>query len=217
MLILASQSPRRRELLSRLPYLFSCRAADLDETALLEQISQKEGRRLHPEEEVLLLAKAKAETVQAELSADERAQALILGSDTLVAVNEKVYGKPTNTAEAANFLRELSGREHSVYTAVTLLSPDGQHQSFVSRSRVRFYPYDACFERQMQRYIASGAPLDKAGAYGIQDPGACFIEGINGDYFTIVGLPLARLARLLDQVERDPAWGGLLTLRPEND
>lgn len=118
---------------------------------------------------------------------------IVLGSDTIVVLDGQIMGKPKDAEDAARMLRGLSGRTHHVYTGVALLSAKRQ-DVFYSVTEVEFYPLT---EEEIQNYIATGEPMDKAGAYGIQGRGAVLVKGIRGDYFTVVGLPVAETARHL--------------------
>ncbi len=180
MLILASKSPRRRELMKLITEDFICKAADVDE-ALPDGIS--------PEDAVLYLSKIKALPFKSE-------EDTIVGADTVVAVDNRILGKPANADEAREMLRLLSGREHSVFTGVTVIKSE-KIQSFYSETRVRFYPLS---ESDIERYLATGEPFDKAGAYGIQGFGALLVEEIHGDYFNVVGLPVSKLNSLLNNI-----------------
>ena len=177
MLILASQSPRRRELMKLITEDFICKTADVDET-LPDGIS--------PAEAVLELSRIKALPFKNEGDT-------VIGADTVVAVDNKILGKPANADAARDMLRMLSGKEHSVFTGVTVIEGE-TIQSFYSETKVRFYPLS---ESDIERYIATGEPFDKAGAYGIQGYGALLVEEIHGDYFNVVGLPVSKLNNLL--------------------
>ena len=173
MLILASKSPRRKELLGLITTDFIIKAADADET-LPEGIS--------PEKAVLHLSKIKAQAVNN--GADT-----IIGADTIVVLDGEILGKPADDKEAFSMLTRLSGREHSVFTGVTILSPNAE-RSFYRETKVRFCSLS---EAEIRDYINTGECRDKAGAYGIQGFGSRFVEGISGDYFNVVGLPVSAL------------------------
>ena len=177
MLILASQSPRRRELLQYITKDFKAVSSDVDET-LPDGIA--------PQEAVLYLSKIKAAPFRNETDT-------VIGADTVVAIDGNILGKPQNTQNAAQMLRLLSGREHSVFTGVTLMKGD-KELSFYVETKVTFFPLS---EDEIGRYIATGEPMDKAGAYGIQGYGSLLVEKINGDYFNVVGLPVSKLNQLL--------------------
>jgi septum formation protein len=179
-LVLASASPRRLQLLEMLGLHFTVRPADVDETY---------GRREEPGAHAERLAREKALAV-ARLEPD----AVVVGSDTVVAVADVVLGKPRSEAEAVEMLLRLQGREHEVATGIAVAHGD-RIVSGVERVRVRFRAFD---ERVAREYVATGEPMDKAGAYGIQGHGATLVERIEGDYFAVMGLPIARLMRLLE-------------------
>ena len=182
-LVLGSQSPRRRELLRQLGLDFTVRAADLDESKYETD---------DPEQTVRATCAAKARAVAAVSEPGE----LILTSDTIVVLDGRIMGKPHSPAEAEAMLTALSGRTHRVYTAFTLLPVGGEAQTECAHTEVRFRPLSPA---EIRAYGASGEPMDKAGAYGIQGLGAVLVEGITGDYFTVMGLPLCRVAlRLRD-------------------
>ena len=181
-IVLASQSPRRRELLSLIGIPHEVRPADLDESLLPGE---------SPTEHAERLARSKAETI----AARERG-AVVIGSDTIVVLDGDVLGKPRDAAEAAAMLRRLSGRTHTVHTAVAV-ARDGRIVSGVESVEVTFRPLN---DAQIEAYIATGEPMDKAGAYGIQGYGAVMVERVHGDYFAVMGLALGRLVNLLEAV-----------------
>ncbi len=193
--LLASASPRRRHLLEILGLPFSVMTASVSEDVETEWT---------PAEIVQNLAIRKAASV-----ADEYPDALVLGADTLVVVGDEILGKPVNESEAVRMLEMLSARTHQVFTGLALVSRASD------RSTVGHEVTDVTFAEldpaQIRAYVASGSPMDKAGAYGIQeDLGATFVSGIRGDYYTVVGLPLHRLYKMLtsefgDLMELDPA------------
>lgn len=180
-LILASSSPRRRELLGTLGISFTVRTSEVDET-------YKAG--MKPEEIVQELALRKARAV-----AKQCGTGLVLGSDTIVVLDGNVLGKPTDEAEAFKMLSALQGREHTVYSGVALIDAATERIEVSYRStRVVMRELS---EAEIRNYIATKEPMDKAGAYAIQGIGATLVEEIIGDYFTVVGLPLSLTARLL--------------------
>ncbi len=186
-IILASRSPRRAALLRQIGLEFDCVASDVDETV---------DDALAPEEHVLKLSYEKASVVAGAVD-----DGIVVGADTVVVLDGRTLGKPTNGAEAKQMLRTLSGREHKVYTGFTLIEKPSQKA--VSEFEVTSVKFRTLEEDEIDKYIASGSPLDKAGAYGIQDDfGAVFVERICGCYYTVVGFPLTRfytaLKRLLD-------------------
>jgi septum formation protein len=136
------------------------------------------------------LAREKAAVVAA-----AHPDALVIGSDTIVIVDHDVLGKPRDSDEAVRMLQRLSGREHEVFTAVAV-AVDGRLFSELERVRVRFRPLD---RNECLAYVATGEPMDKAGAYGIQGYGSALVESISGDYFAVMGLPVVRTLRLLER------------------
>ena len=180
-LILASASPRRRELLEQLGLSFSvCPAAG--EPAVSG---------LSPEETVRVIALAKAEEVAARSSSDD----LILAADTLVYLDGDPLGKPEDPDAAAAMLRRLSGREHFVCTGVALIRGSRK----LVRSEKTAVRFRVLSDDRILRYVATGEPLDKAGAYGIQGMGCLLVSGITGDYSNVVGLPLGLLGEMLEE------------------
>ena len=176
-LILASQSPRRRELLERLGLHFTVRAADLDE-------SMDAAR--PPAEEVARLSAEKAAAV-------DPGSAVVVAADTVVVLDGRVLGKPRSADEAAEMLRALSGRAHQVMTGVTVRR-GGRAETDTVVTDVHFRPLT---EREIAAYVATGEPMDKAGAYGIQGLASIFVDRLDGDYYNVMGLPLCRLCRML--------------------
>lgn len=177
MIILASKSPRRKELLRLITEEFIIKTADTDET-LPERIS--------PDEAVLHLSKIKALPFKNDSD-------IIIGADTVVAADGRILGKPAGDENAFEMLRFLSGREHSVFTGVTIISPE-REKSFFRETKVRFYNLS---DSEIRDYIKTGKCRDKAGAYGIQGAGALLVREIEGDYFNVVGLPVSALFREL--------------------
>lgn len=191
-LILASTSPRRRELLQKLGYRFTACSPGVDEGAVAAASADRP-----PEELARELARQKARAVFA-----RHPDAAVLGADTVVALGEHVFGKPSGPEQAQAMLTQLSGREHRVCTGVTVCFPAGEESGTVTTT-VRFFPLT---QEEIARYVASGEPLDKAGAYGIQGLGALLVQEIRGDYFAVMGLPVARVARILGRIGVFP-WG----------
>ena len=179
-LILASASPRRRELLALTGLRFTVDAPDVDESCTLP-----------PREAVMELSRRKALAAAA-----LHPGCVILAADTLVSVDETALGKPRDEADAFRMLRSLSGRWHQVYTGVTVIGADGTIRCEADGTDVYF---EEMTDEAIRRYIATGEPMDKAGAYGIQGRAAIFVEGICGDYFNVMGLPLCRLSQILEQ------------------
>ena len=182
MIILASNSPRRRELLGHITKDFTVQGTDVDESlpagiapaAAVEQLSLRKALPLNDGANI------------------------IIGADTVVALDGDILGKPADAAQARQMLRRLSGRWHSVFTGVSLVQ--GQRQrTFSCETRVRFFDLTAT---EIDAYIATGECMDKAGAYGIQGYGSLLVEEIRGDYFNVVGLPVSRLYRALTEFEQ---------------
>ena len=177
--ILASASPRRRELLGYIVSDFECIPADIDET-IPEGVSA--------EESAEYLACKKAESI-----AESHRSDIVIGSDTVVVYDGKVFGKPENEEDAERMLRALSGKVHRVITGVCIMS-GRKKKSFSETTEVEFFELS---DDEIKDYIATGSPMDKAGAYGIQDGALLPARSIKGDYFNVVGLPAARLKREL--------------------
>ncbi len=183
-LVLASSSPRRAELLSRLGLSFNVLKAEVDETAL-------EGEA--PVEMVTRLSRAKAEAA-ASLAGED---AIVLAADTIVALEGRILGKPRTPAEARRMLRELRGRYHTVFTGVTVLAPGaGLTLEAVERSEVLMRRYS---DAELEGFVASGRAMDKAGAYAVQDDEFRPVERIEGCYTNVMGLPVCVATRLLAQ------------------
>lgn len=176
-LILASGSPRRRELLAQITDEFQVVPSSFDETA----------GGLSACETVLLFAREKAREVHARAGG-----CAVLGSDTVVAVEGRILGKPRDEGDAAGMLRLLSGRTHSVFTGVCLVTDESEDE-FFTETRVTFFPLS---EELIAEYVASGKPLDKAGAYGIQD-GFPLVKSFEGSYTGVIGLPVEETRSLL--------------------
>lgn len=192
--VLASASPRRRELLNLIGIAHEVRPANINET-----LRPRETPRRHVER----LAREKASAI-----AKRDPDLITIGADTIVVINRKVLGKPTDVADAARMLALLSGREHVVTTAVAV-SRGKKLRSAVEEVRVKFRRLR---EDEIEAYIATGEPMDKAGAYGIQGYGATIVERIEGDYFSVMGLPVVRLIGLLRDVGVRYQFGSLSTL-----
>jgi septum formation protein len=190
MLILASQSPRRRELLTQAGYSFEVRPAHIPEEPLAGE---------NPIAYVTRLAREKAEAVFREVTADARLNAeseilAVLGADTTVTLDDTILGKPEDAADAARMLKMLSGRTHRVMTGVALATAEGVEVA-AEVTAVRFLTLS---EEEIAGYVATGEPMDKAGAYAIQGYAARWIPRIEGCYFNVVGLPLALVTALLE-------------------
>ena len=180
-LILASASPRRRELLSLFGIPFVIRAADIDE---------KMDPQKPPFDEVARVSCRKAEAIEREETDT------VIAADTIVVCDGRVLGKPHSREEAQTMLKLLSGREHQVMTGCTVLRGD-RRETFTQVTTLHFRPLS---DREISRYVDSGEPMDKAGAYGIQGGAALFCTGIQGDYYNVMGLPLCHLGDVLRQM-----------------
>ena len=180
MFILASASPRRRELFGLISDDFRIVPSNAEETApdgiAAENLPER-------------LARLKAGDIAAKYPFDT-----VIGADTVVILDGKVFGKPENKEDAVKMLKALSGKKHKVVTGCAVYK-NGACRSFSSVTEVEFYPLD---DKEISDYVATGEPLDKAGAYGIQGRGALFVKSINGDYFNVVGLPVATLRRFIE-------------------
>ena len=179
-IILASQSPRRRELLERMGLPFRTITPDIDEHM---------ERELPPGELVAAISAEKAGAVAAQAGPD----AVVIAADTVVALDGAVLGKPADELDAFKMLSALSGVRHQVYTGVTVCR-GGEKQTAHEVTDVTFRELS---EEEIEHYIATGEPMDKAGAYGIQGYGALLIQGISGDYYNVMGLPVCRLSGML--------------------
>ncbi|MBP5289038.1 MAG: septum formation protein Maf [Clostridia bacterium] len=183
--VLASASPRRKELLSRIYDEFIIEEAGIEET-LPEDI----GTEFAP----LFLAAAKADAV-----AQKHRNDLVIAADTIVVFNNEKFGKPKDRSDAKRMLTCLSGKTHKVLTGCCI-SIKGENVGFVEESYVSFYPLS---EEDIESYLDTNEPMDKAGAYAIQGKGALLVKSIDGDYNNIVGLPIARLKREIDELLKD--------------
>lgn len=195
-LILASGSPRRKELLDLLDVPFTVVNSNYPEHEYTGNES--------PVDYAQSLATSKSLSV-----AEEHSEAVVIGADTIVVLGERIFSKPVDALEAKQFLRALSGQTHSVITAVAILF-DGELIAFSNVTKVTFYELT---DDLIDVSVATGDPLDKAGAYGIQSSGALFVERINGDYYSVMGLPIAALTKKLLELEILSLIGGAV----END
>ena len=186
-LILASQSPRRRELLLQLGYQFTVQVSDIDETVKKDETAH---------EYVLRLAKQKAEHVQALLPNVEKESSYVLGSDTCVVLNGKILGKPDSEEACISTLSLLSNNQHQVLTAIALASQNDTNGHVVSTE----VTFKTLSEAEIKAYWLTGEPQDKAGSYGIQGIAGQFVKTITGRYSAVVGLPLYETAQLLTSV-----------------
>jgi septum formation protein len=181
-LILASASPRRAEILRDAGITFNALPSEVDETPLPGESAQKHVQRL---------AAAKADLV----AARSIGPAIVIGADTVVTIDDHIIGKPHSTEAARHTLTQLAGRAHTVLTGVTLIRlPDAERVSFVEATQVHFSPLSP---EEISQYLATDEPYDKAGAYAIQGRAGRYILRIEGCYFNVVGLPLARLSQEL--------------------
>ena len=178
-IILASASPRRKELLEIAGAEFEIIVADVDETV-------PEGTK--PEDAAVMTAEKKAVAV-----AKNHKDSIVIGADTIVVADGKILGKPADKTDACRMLSMLSGVEHKVITGVCLARGD-KKITFAQISKVKFYDLTA---EEINAYVETGEPMDKAGAYGIQGRGCVLVEKIEGDYFNIVGLPVAKVMKEL--------------------
>lgn len=192
-IILASGSPRRKELLSQIGLSFTVRVSEADEHT----------EETKPEKLVCILSERKTLAVWDELTEEEKKESILIGADTVVAVDDRL-GKPADETEAFQMIKlHFQGRSHQVYTGVTILGQGGlqpfedetntcsiQKKQFFEKTDVLVYPMS---EEEITAYVKTGEPLDKAGAYGIQGSFAAYVQGINGDYSNVVGLPVGRL------------------------
>ena len=183
-LILASASPRRKELLGLFRIPFEIRVADIDETMDPEK---------PPFDEVARVSSLKAATLQA--SPDD----VVVAADTIVVCEGKVLGKPRSEADAVSMLRLLSGRDHQVMTGVTV-SCGQNRRTFTEVTDIHFRDLT---EKEIHAYVASGEPMDKAGSYGIQGGAALFCTRMVGDYYNVMGLPVCRLGQVLREMAPD--------------
>lgn len=181
-LILASASPRRRELLAKITPDFTVVTSEFDESALPPT---------DPRSTAQALAEGKCRAV-----AQLHAQDIVIGSDTVVEFDGQVFGKPRDMEHARQMLHALSGADHYVHTGVSIFK-DGAYHTFSCTTRVRFWPLS---DQQIERYIHTDEPYDKAGGYGIQGSAALFCEEIEGCYYNIMGFPVSRVARALEEL-----------------
>ena len=184
--ILASASPRRREILENISLDFEIIADESEEIMI-------EGEK--PYDTVKRLAMQKAKNIAAGIESGENT--IVIGADTVVSIDGKILGKPNDEIEAKDMLLTLSGRINTVYTGLAVIeTQSGKEVSDFVSTGVKFRNLS---EKEIENYIRSGEPMDKAGADGIQKIGGLFVESINGDYFNVVGLPLCRLGEILSE------------------
>jgi len=180
-LILASQSPRRQQLLQLLQVTFTVRPADIDEAMDPTR---------PPQTEVARVSKLKAEATT------RNPGDVVIAADTIVVLRDRVLGKPADKSEAIGMLRALSGRDHQVMTGITVL----RDEKTITHTEITDVHFRPLTEEEILRYVETGEPMDKAGAYGIQGFAAPFVEGIRGDYYNVMGLPVCRLEQMLRQI-----------------
>ena len=180
-LILASQSPRRKELLGLFHIPFTVRVADIDEAMDASK---------SPAEEVARVSKAKA------MAIPRSEEDVVIAADTIVVLGNQVLGKPKDAAHAQAMLRSLSGRDHQVMTGVTVLKGD----NYLTHTEITDIHFRHLSDAEIRNYVASGEPMDKAGAYGIQGGAALFADGMHGDYYNVMGLPVCRLFLMLKSI-----------------
>ncbi|MBQ3426065.1 MAG: septum formation inhibitor Maf [Clostridia bacterium] len=186
-IILASASPRRRELMKTMGLDFSVVVSDADESAADKQVPPG----IYVQELAFLKAAASAKKIK------KRKDKIIISADTIVVCDDKVLGKPKDKKEAFDMLKMLSGRMHKVFTGFCVIRlSDGKMVCKDVCTEVRFRELA---DEKIEKYIETGEPMDKAGAYGIQGLGSMFVSGINGDYFNVVGLPVSELAGVLEE------------------
>ncbi|MGN0135915.1 Maf family nucleotide pyrophosphatase [Anaerotignum sp.] len=184
-LILASASPRRKELLAKIGLPFAVIPAKGEESITKQS----------PGDIVMELSRQKAR----EIAAQQTEECIIIGADTIVAKGETIMGKPKDAADAYGMLKSIAGDCHQVYTGVTIIRTGNRPASitFAEKTDVYLYPMS---DGEINAYIASGDPMDKAGAYGIQGDFAIHVKGIEGDYYTVVGLPIGRVYQELKKL-----------------
>ena len=184
-IILASASPRRKELMTMAGLAFDVIVSDCEENITYEG----------PEDMVKKLSFLKARDVADKICKTEPAPHLVIGADTIVFFQNKILGKPKNEEDAFRMLQAMSGNIHTVYTGVTIIdTASDRTNTFYEETKVEFYDVS---DEEIRNYISTGDPLDKAGSYGVQGRGCFLVKRIEGDYFTVVGLPIAHLLKEL--------------------
>ncbi len=183
-IILASGSPRRKELLEML------------KVENLEIIPAKGEEKSHPELTPPELVKELSRCKAAEIAPVDETDTVTIGADTIVVLDDEVLGKPTDEADAARMLRALSGRSHTVYTGVTVI----RGEKLISRAERTEVLFRSLSEAEIQAYIRTGEPMDKAGAYGAQGYASLFVKSLDGDFFNVMGLPLCALGTMLNEL-----------------
>lgn len=199
-LILASKSPRRKELLEMCNVNFLTEVSEIDERSIEKEIVESNSDKTMFEKADLLtssLAFNKAKAVS-----ESNPNKIVIGSDTVVVSSNEILGKPESKEDAYRMLKSLCGATHRVYTGVSLVKNGTDLETFTSYTEVEFFDFDEDMDNLIKEYIETGSPMDKAGAYGIQDMGALLIKRISGDYYTVMGLPISQLYRSLLAYQR---------------
>lgn len=197
-LILASASPRRRELLAQAGYVFEVEAADVDERVRTGETPSGYVKRLAEEKAKAVFGKYEDSTLTDKASKDGAPGLMVLGADTTVVCDGEILAKPADAADAMRMLRRLSGRMHEVLTGVAVATACG----VVSGVETTAVTFSEIPEVELAAYCATQEPMDKAGAYGIQGYAARWVPRIDGDYFNVMGLPIARVVRLIDEAAK---------------
>ncbi len=190
-IILASASPRRKELMTMAGLAFDVIVSDCEENISYEG----------PEDMVKKLSLLKAKDVADKIRQTETDPHLVIGADTIVFFHDQILGKPKNTEDAFSMLKAMSGNIHTVYTGVTIIdTANNRTDTFYEETKVEFYEVT---DEEIRNYIATGDPMDKAGSYGVQGRGCFLVKRIEGDYFTVVGLPIAHLLKELAKMDEN--------------
>ena len=194
-IILASASPRRRDLLERAGVKFRVLQSDVDEALDDELLADP-----HQAAQELAQRKAGAVVQQILAAKPEGVQVVVIGADTIVFFQNKILGKPKNEEDAFRMLKAMSGKIHTVFTGVTIIDTESDlAHTFYEETKVEFYDVT---DDEIRNYISTGDPLDKAGSYGVQGRGCFLVKRIEGDYFTVVGLPIAHLIQILKKYSK---------------
>ncbi|WP_205737089.1 Maf family protein [Acetobacterium paludosum] len=195
-IILASQSPRRRELLELAVKDFEIKVADIDEKKIeMAILKNRDGDFLAVAKKLVLeLSSRKAQEIQ-----KDNQEALVIGADTVVVLNNQILGKPMDEDDAYRMIKNLSGNTHRVLTGVSIKFGNLEER-FVSVSKIKFFSWNKQMKLEVRAYVASGKAMDKAGAYGIQEEAGLWVKWIKGDYNNIVGLPIAQLNKRLNKL-----------------
>lgn len=197
-IILASQSPRRREILEMIGIDFTVQTADIDEKAIEDKVLNS-----LPDKNYYKIADEMTRKLSCEKAlkiSSENKGFLVIGSDTVVVTEERILGKPESEKDAYDMLIELCGRVHRVYTGVSMVLDGEVIDSFSSNTEVKFYEHNEMIDEVIRKYINTKSPMDKAGGYGIQDMGCILVESIVGDYYTVMGLPAAQLYKHINKI-----------------